>query len=79
MQIPKLILKGIVTTLSVQNMGKYVDTDWKDINHSVLQPLLTYAFSKSVYGMGVDQIQTMVFENSAEFNAFLNALHEFFM
>ena len=62
----------------ISNFGKYVDKEAKDVNGSVVYPLMMYGLSETYYGLGVDEIQTTVFENGKAFNTFLTELKTFY-
>lgn len=62
----------------IKNLDSYVNVQNKCENNSVVFSFLMYGFSKNDYKMGVNEIQTDVFENGEEFNSFLNMLYKFY-
>lgn len=63
----------------IQNMGAYVDSQYKAERGGVVYPLLMLSFSDIDYGMDIGTLQTDVFQDASEFNIFLESLREFYL
>lgn len=62
----------------IKGLEPYVDTGGRAHRDGAVFPLLMYIFSIADYGMGVDMVQTDVFQDGEAFNAFLQSLLAFY-
>lgn len=63
----------------IAGLEDFVDVENRTQKNGVVYPLLMYSFSMVDYGLDVDTVQSDVFQNAAEFHAFLKSLYQFYL